>query len=113
ESQFAGPEYGNYAETQPIVSTAQNFDVLGFPADHPGRNRTDTYYVNKSTVLRTHTSAHQHSYFQRMNLNEQTKPGEEGYTVIADVYRRDEVDRSHYPVFHQMEGARLWKRPTD
>ncbi|PGH23526.1 phenylalanine-tRNA ligase [Polytolypa hystricis UAMH7299] len=113
ESQFPSPEYGNYAETQPIVSTAQNFDVLGFPADHPGRSRTDTYYVNKSTVLRTHTSAHQHSYFQRMNLNEQTKPGEEGYTVIADVYRRDEVDRSHYPAFHQMEGARLWKRPRD
>ncbi|PGH03892.1 phenylalanine-tRNA ligase [Helicocarpus griseus UAMH5409] len=111
ESQFPCPEYGNYVEEDPIVSTAQNFDVLGFPADHPGRSRTDTYYVNHSTVLRTHTSAHQQFYFQRMNKNEHSKPHEEGYTVIADVYRRDAIDRSHYPVFHQMEGARLWKRP--
>ncbi|KKZ64844.1 phenylalanyl-tRNA synthetase [[Emmonsia] crescens] len=113
ESQFTGPEFGNYAELNPIVSTAQNFDVLGFPADHPGRSRTDTYYVNKTTVLRTHTSAHQHSYFQRLGLNEKTRPEEEGYTVIADVYRRDAIDRSHYPVFHQMEAARLWKRPRE
>ncbi|KAK2790313.1 hypothetical protein FQN53_000079 [Emmonsiellopsis sp. PD_33] len=113
ESQFAGPEYGNYMEPDPIVSTAQNFDVLGFPADHPGRSRTDTYYVNKETVLRTHTSAHQHYYFQRMNQNEKTRPEEEGYTVVADVYRRDAIDRSHYPVFHQMEAARLWQRPRN
>ncbi|EEH11501.1 phenylalanyl-tRNA synthetase [Histoplasma capsulatum G186AR] len=113
ESQFTGPEFGNYAEPNPIVSTAQNFDILGFPANHPGRSRTDTYYVNKTTVLRTHTSAHQHSYFQRLGLNEKACPDEEGYTVIADVYRRDAIDRSHYPVFHQMECARLWKRPRE
>jgi phenylalanyl-tRNA synthetase alpha chain len=34
----------------------------------------------------------------------------DGYLISADVYRRDEVDRSHYPVFHQMEGARIWDR---
>lgn len=93
------------------MSTTHNFDVLGFPLDHPGRSRTDTYYVNDKTVLRTHTSAHQQAYFQQINRNENTRPEEVGYTVIADVYRRDAIDRSHYPVFHQMEGARLWKRP--
>ncbi|KAL4952912.1 putative phenylalanyl-tRNA synthetase alpha subunit [Aspergillus filifer] len=113
ESQFAGPVYGNYHEENPIVTTAQNFDVLGFPADHPGRSRTDTYYLNDKTVLRTHTSAHQQAYFQQINRNEKTKPEEVGYTVVADVYRRDAIDRSHYPVFHQMEGAMLWKRPSD
>lgn len=112
ESQFPSPVYGNYSELNPVVSTANNFDVLGFPPDHPGRSRTDTYYVNEKTVLRTHTSAHQQEYFQRMNKNEKTRPEETGYTVIADVYRRDAIDRSHYPVFHQMEGARLWKRPA-
>lgn len=111
ESQFPGPVYGNYVEQNPVVSTAQNFDVLGFPPDHPGRSRTDTYYVNRDTVLRTHTSAHQQAYFKRMNQNGKTHPEEVGYTVVADVYRRDAIDRSHYPVFHQMEGARLWKRP--
>ncbi|GAM35186.1 phenylalanyl-tRNA synthetase [Talaromyces pinophilus] len=107
ESQFPGPTYGNYTEGNPVVTTAQNFDVLGFPADHPGRSRTDTYYVNEKTVLRTHTSAHQAEYFRRMAEENST---EDGYTVAADVYRRDAIDRSHYPVFHQMEGARLWKR---
>jgi phenylalanyl-tRNA synthetase alpha chain len=110
ESQFPSPVFGNYSEKNPVVSTAQNFDVLGFPADHPGRSRTDTYYVNEKTVLRTHTSAHQQAYFQQINRNEKSRPEEVGYTVVADVYRRDAIDRSHYPVFHQMEGAMLWKR---
>ena len=108
ESQFPGPVYGSYCETNPVVSVAQNFDVLGFPRDHPGRSRTDTYYVNQETLLRTHTSAHQQAYFRRINHTEEV-----GYTVIADVYRKDAIDRSHYPVFHQMEGARLWKRPEE
>lgn len=113
ESQFPSPTFGNYSEKNPIVSTADNFDVLGFPADHPGRSRTDTYYLNNKTVLRTHTSAHQQDYFQQINRNETARPEEVGYTVVADVYRRDAIDRSHYPVFHQMEGAMLWKRPDD
>jgi phenylalanyl-tRNA synthetase alpha chain len=53
-------------------------------------------------VLRTHTSAHQGDVFR---ANES-----EGFLISADVYRRDAIDRSHYPVFHQMEGARLWDR---
>lgn len=53
-------------------------------------------------MLRTHTSAHEAEIF-RSNASE-------GYTISADVYRRDAIDRSHYPVFHQMEGARTWDR---
>lgn len=100
ESRFPG--YKTHNDLFPIVSTVQNFDSLGFPADHVGRNRTDTYYLNKETVLRTHTSAHQADTFR---ANES-----EGYLISADVYRRDAIDRSHYPVFHQMEGARTWDR---
>lgn len=85
-----------------MVTTHQNFDSLGFPADHPGRSKTDTYYVNRNTVLRTHTSAHQADVFR---ANES-----EGYLISADVYRRDAIDKSHYPIFHQMEGARTWDR---
>jgi phenylalanyl-tRNA synthetase alpha chain len=100
ESRFPG--YKTHNDLFPIVTTGQNFDSLGFPLDHVGRSRTDTYYLNKSTVLRTHTSAHQADTFRD---NES-----EGYLVSADVYRRDAIDRSHYPVFHQMEGARTWDR---
>ncbi|KNG44956.1 phenylalanyl-trna mitochondrial precursor [Stemphylium lycopersici] len=100
ESRFPG--YKTHNDLFPIVTTGQNFDSLGFPLDHIGRSRTDTYYLNKETVLRTHTSAHQADTFRN---NES-----EGYLISADVYRRDAIDRSHYPVFHQMEGARTWDR---
>ncbi|CAI6339202.1 unnamed protein product [Periconia digitata] len=100
ESRF--PNYKTHNTLFPIVSTLQNFDSLGFPQDHVGRSRTDTYYLNKDTVLRTHTSAHQADVFR---ANET-----EGYLISADVYRRDAVDRTHYPIFHQMEGARTWSR---
>lgn len=102
ESRFPSPKYAHHNTLSPIVTVAQNFDSLGFPVDHPGRSRTDTYYINADTVLRTHTSAHQTDTFRK---NES-----EGYTISADVYRRDAIDRSHNPVFHQMEGARMWDR---
>jgi phenylalanyl-tRNA synthetase alpha chain len=102
ESRFPTPTYKYHNTFFPVVSKHQNFDSLGFPEDHPGRSKTDTYYVNKNTVLRTHTSAHQADVFR---ANES-----EGYLISADVYRRDAIDRSHYPIFHQMEGARMWDR---
>ncbi|KAI0011669.1 phenylalanyl-tRNA synthetase mitochondrial precursor [Xylariaceae sp. FL0662B] len=102
ESVFPEPTYRYHNEFDPVVTTHQNFDSLGFPKDHPGRAKSDTYYINEETLLRTHTSAHQAEVFQA-NLSD-------GYLISADVYRRDEVDRSHYPIFHQMEGARSWDR---
>lgn len=47
-------------------------------------------------MLRTHTSAHEVEFFEK---------GKERWLLAADVYRRDEIDSTHYPVFHQMEGA--------
>ncbi|KAI1210298.1 phenylalanyl-tRNA synthetase [Annulohypoxylon truncatum] len=102
ESVFPPPTYNYHNEFNPVVTTHQNFDSLGFPKDHPGRAKGDTYYINGDTLLRTHTSAHQADVF-RANLSE-------GYLISADVYRRDEIDKSHYPIFHQVEGARSWDR---
>ena len=104
EACFEESTFKHFAMNNPVVTVRDNFDVLGFPAHHPGRSRTDTYYVNSSHLLRTHTSAHQHNAFQWLAKN----PSKNGYTICADVYRRDSVDRSHFPVFHQMEGARVW-----
>jgi phenylalanyl-tRNA synthetase alpha chain len=100
ESRFPG--FQNHNTLPGVVTTHQNFDSLGFTKDHPGRSRTDTYYINKDTLLRTHTSAHEVDVFRANTSN--------GYTISADVYRRDAVDRSHYPIFHQMEGALTWDR---
>ncbi|KAM3503066.1 hypothetical protein MY11210_008849 [Beauveria gryllotalpidicola] len=102
QANFPTPTFKYHNDFSPVVTTRQNFDSLGFPADHPGRARSDTYYINDTTLLRTHTSAHQAETF---SANES-----DGYLVSADVYRRDAIDRSHYPAFHQMEGARHWDR---
>lgn len=102
ESIFPSPTYTHYNEIDPVVTIHQNFDSLGFPQNHPGRARSDTYYINRDHLLRTHTSAHEAELFR--------KNKSEGYILSADVYRRDAIDRSHYPVFHQMEGARMWDR---
>lgn len=81
------------------MTPAKNFDDLSFPADHPGRSTTDSYYINKDFMLRTHTSAHEVDMFAK---------GERKWLLTADVYRRDEIDASHYPVFHQVEGASIF-----
>jgi len=113
ESVFSPPTYENHIASNPVVTAADNFDGLGFPVDHPGRSRTDTYYLNENHVLRTHTSAHQLHAFSRLATNSSTTgqtqlPGYSGYTICADVFRRDSIDRSHFPIFHQMEGAHIW-----
>jgi len=82
----------------PVVSTVQNFDEMLVPADHISRSSNDTYYVTQDTVLRCHTSAHQ---------AETLRSGERAFLVTGDVYRRDSIDATHYPVFHQMECVRV------
>ena len=85
----------------PVVTTEQNFDSLLTPRDHPARSKADNYYINATTLLRSHTSAHQRDLI---------KSGLDRFLVTGDVYRRDEIDSTHYPVFHQMEGVRLFTR---
>ncbi|KAI4992211.1 hypothetical protein ZWY2020_046703 [Hordeum vulgare] len=79
-----------------------NFDDVLVP-DHVSRSYNDTYYVDAQTVLRCHTSAHQ---------AELLREGHTHFLVIGDVYRRDSIDSTHYPVFHQMEGFRVFS-PDD
>lgn len=55
--------------------------------------------MDAESVLRCHTSAHQ---------TQLLRAGEPGFLVVGDVYRRDTVDQTHYPVFHQMEGVRVF-----
>lgn len=83
----------------PLVTPSQNFDDLLVPETHSSRSLSDSYYINHEWMLRTHTSAHQ---LERM------KHGDKAGLITGDVYRRDEIDRTHYPVFHQMEGFRIF-----
>lgn len=93
---FFGFEYvDNLSEA---VNIQNNFDDLLIPEDHPSRRATDTYYVNEKIVLRTHTSAHQ---------SELLRQRKQKFLVTGDVYRKDTIDKTHYPVFHQMEGVKI------
>jgi phenylalanyl-tRNA synthetase alpha chain len=97
-------KFPKFDTINPIVSVADNFDKLLIPKDHPARRKTDTYYVNENTVLRTHTSAHQAELLKQKYTC---------FLVTGDVYRKDEIDQFHYPVFHQMEGvAQTTKDPA-
>lgn len=92
------PPFQVFDNLPPIVTVEQNFDELLIPPEHVSRQSSDTYYVDATRVLRCHTSAHQTDLLRQ---------GHDAFLVCGDVYRRDEVDSTHYPVFHQMEGVRI------
>jgi phenylalanyl-tRNA synthetase alpha chain len=94
-----GRNFKIFTGMSPVVTVQQNFDDLLIPSDHPARSLSDTYYFDKNTLLRTHTSAHQ---------TEHLREGYNAFLAIGDVYRKDEIDRSHYPVFHQIEGVYIF-----
>ncbi|KAJ8925564.1 hypothetical protein NQ315_009404 [Exocentrus adspersus] len=92
------PVFSIYENLSPVVSVSQNFDSLLIPQDHPSRSKNDCYYINQNYLLRAHMTAHQ-SELMQAGLN--------NFLMIGDVYRRDEIDRTHYPVFHQVDAVRL------
>jgi len=79
----------------------QNFESLCFPSDHCSRQPSDTYYFDSLNLLRTHTTAHQVDLLMQ---------GYKHFLVAGDVYRRDDVDATHYPVFHQMDGVKIFRK---
>ena len=82
-----------------------NFEMMNIPKNHPARDAQDTFYIEDNIVLRTHTSPVQ----ARTMLNR--KPP---IRIVCPgrVYRADEVDATHSPVFHQMEGLVIDKDVT-
>jgi len=74
-----------------------NFELLNIPQNHPARDAQDTFYIDDNIVLRTHTSP-----MQARTMLSRKPP----IRIICPgrVYRADEVDATHSPVFHQLEG---------
>jgi len=90
--------------TGPEIETDfYNFTALNIPENHPARAMHDTFYVDDSHVLRTHTSPVQVHYMENALKQNKTPP----LKIIAPgrVYRVDS-DATHSPMFHQVEG--LW-----
>ncbi len=97
---------GFHVEEGPEVETEEhNFDGLNIPADHPARGSADTFYLaaHPGQLLRTHTSPVQVRTLKRLapRLRE---TGGVRFLAPGRVYRKDEIDPTHSPMFHQVEG---------
>ena len=82
-----------------------NFEKLNIPANHPAKDEQDTFYINKEILLRTQTSSCQAREMEKGKLPiRMISPGR--------VFRSDEVDATHSPSFHQIEGLVIDKNIT-
>ena len=103
---FIGMGY-EIAEGPEVETAYYNFEALNIPKNHPARDEQDTFYVNGlgDFVLRTQTSPVQVRVMENKDMP---------IKIIAPgrVYRSDEVDATHSPVFHQLEGLVVDKNIT-
>ncbi len=98
-------------QTPEIVPADISFDLFDFPPDHPARSRSDTYYADDKHILRTHTTVMWYYYLMDAGVKERIKNNEPvGAFSFGKVYRRDEIDRRHMNVFHQIDGFYLAPR---
>lgn len=99
-------------EVPEIVSTEVSFDLFNFDADHPARKATDTYFVDDNHILRPHTTVMWYYYFGLPLIKERVKANKGfGAFSYGKVYRKDEIDRNHMNIFHQVDG--LYMMPRD
>lgn len=85
----------------PIVSTQENFYDLLVDKSNETTSPKNTYYWDDNNVLRTHMTAHD---------IQMIKQGYRSFITIGDVYRRDSIDSTHYPIFHQVDGVRIFEK---
>ena len=101
---FIGMGY-EVVEGPEIETDYYNFEALNIPADHPAKDEQDTFYIHGDILLRTQTSGTQVHVMERGKLPiRMIAPGR--------VFRSDEVDATHSPSFHQIEGLVIDKRIT-
>ncbi|MBI2100093.1 MAG: hypothetical protein HYT48_02005 [Candidatus Vogelbacteria bacterium] len=107
------PDFKNFdlITVPEIASVGISFDLFDFAADHPARSKSDTYYVNEKNILRTHTTVMWYYYLQQVEIKARIARGESvGSLSFGKVYRKDEIDRRHMNIFHQMDGWFLCRR---
>ena len=104
ENIFIGLGY-EVVEGPEVERDYYNFEALNIPADHPAKDEQDTFYITGDILLRTQTSSTQ--------VHEMEK-GKLPIRMIAPgrVFRSDEVDATHSPSFHQIEGLVIDKNIT-
>jgi phenylalanyl-tRNA synthetase alpha chain len=98
--------YGfSLAEGPEVENDWYNFTALNTPADHPARDMQDTFYLPDGKLLRTQTSSVQ------IRAMEKRKPPLR-LIMPGRVYRRDDITKRHYPIFHQLEGLMVEEGTT-
>ncbi len=93
------------AEGPEVESDYYNFAALNFPDDHPARDMQDTFHLTSDALLRTHTSP-----VQIRTMKAQRPPVR--VICLGKVYRRDILDATHSPMFHQVEGLAVDRHIT-
>jgi phenylalanyl-tRNA synthetase alpha chain len=92
----------------PYVSIEDNFDRLRVPPDHPSRRPIDTFYKDEGSCLRTHMTCYLYPIGKSSTGQSKLK-----YITCGDVYRKDAIDSTHYPVFHQMDAFAIVEPGVD
>ncbi len=94
------------AEGPEVELDYYNFEALNIPPEHPAREMHDSLYITDKILLRTHTSPVQ------VRTMEKVYPQPVRIIVPGRVYRRDALDATHSPIFHQIEGLLVDKNIT-
>jgi len=94
-----------------VVTVENDFDLLNTPKDHPSRKETDTYYLNDEYLLRTQMTAFWSFYLKDPEVLKRLEvEGQIAALTPGIVYRKDEIDRHHFPAFHQIDGLLICKK---
>jgi len=94
-----------------INTVKEGFDLLNTPIDHPSRKETDTFFIDETHHLRTQTTAMWSYYLRNEEVLERLK--NDGFLkalAFGIVFRKDEIDRSHFMAFHQIDGLYICRK---
>jgi phenylalanyl-tRNA synthetase alpha chain len=90
-------------EIPEVIPTTILFDLFDFAQDHPARSKSDTYYMDEKNVLRTHDTVMWYYYLNHPDIKKDIEEKKDlGVLCFGKVYRKDEIDRRHMNIFHQM-----------
>ena len=94
---FSKLGFQDFEDNNEIDTPFYNFEALNLPEGHPARKNHDTFYIDPTHLLRTHTSGAQIRALEQLKAPLRIMS-------TGPVYRKDSIDRTHTPMFHQFEG---------
>jgi len=107
------PRFGDFdiVRIPKIVTVEDEFDLLNSPKDHPTRKETDTFFLDSTNHLRTQMTVMWPFYLRDKDVRIRLeKDGQLMALAPGLVYRKDEIDRKHFPAFHQVDGLLICRK---